>query len=79
MTNLQEAADLNDTVVISARRFEESPFIMRQDTSVIGRVASFLLGLGRNFIDLRRDQVGVFQSCFPVFCTTITAVPASLS
>jgi len=33
MTNLQEAADLNDTVAVSARRFEESPFILRQDTS----------------------------------------------
>ena len=33
MTNLQEAADLNDTVAVSARRFEESPFILRQDAS----------------------------------------------
>ena len=33
MTNLQEAADLSDTVAVSARRFEESPFILRQDTS----------------------------------------------
>ena len=37
MTNLQEAADLNDTVVISARRFEESPFILRQDASEMVR------------------------------------------
>ena len=37
MTNLQEAADLNDTVMISARRFEESPFISRQDTSKMVR------------------------------------------
>ena len=37
MTNLQEAADLNETVVISARRFEESPFISRQDTSKMVR------------------------------------------
>ena len=37
MTNLQEAADLNDTVTVSARRFEESPFISRQDTSKMVR------------------------------------------
>ena len=37
MTNLQEAADLNETVAISARRFEESPFILRQDTSQMVR------------------------------------------
>ena len=37
MTNLQEAADLNDTVAVSARRFEESPFILRQDTSKMVR------------------------------------------
>ena len=37
MTNLQEATDLNDTVVISARCFEESPFILRQDTSEMVR------------------------------------------
>ena len=37
MTNLQEAADLNDTVMISARRYEESPFISRQDTSKMVR------------------------------------------
>ena len=37
MTNLQEAADLNDTVTVSSCRFEESPFISRQDTSKIVR------------------------------------------
>ncbi len=37
MTNLQEAADLNDTVAVSARRFEESPFILRQDASKMVR------------------------------------------
>ena len=37
MTNLQEAADLNDTVAVSARRFEESPFILRQDDSKMVR------------------------------------------
>ena len=31
--NLQEEKDLNNTVRISARRFEESPFIERQNTS----------------------------------------------
>ena len=33
MTNLQEAADLNDTVAVNARRFEESPFILRRGSS----------------------------------------------
>ncbi len=37
MTNLQEAADLNDTVTVSSHRFEESPFILRQDTSEMVR------------------------------------------
>ena len=29
MSNLQEASDLENTVAVSARRFEESPFIGR--------------------------------------------------
>ena len=33
MGNLQEEADLNQTIKISARRFEESPFIQRTNTS----------------------------------------------
>ena len=33
MINLQEEKDLFNTVEISARRFEESPFIERHDTS----------------------------------------------
>ena len=33
MGNLQEDADLNQTIQISARRFEESPFIQRTNTS----------------------------------------------
>ena len=33
--NLQEEKDLENTVGVSARRFEESPFIERQDTSNI--------------------------------------------
>ena len=33
MTNLQEEKDLSNIVNISARRFEESPFLERQDTS----------------------------------------------
>jgi glycine cleavage system aminomethyltransferase T len=32
MSNLQEASDLKNTVVVSARRFEESPFIERTDS-----------------------------------------------
>ena len=32
MGNLQEEADLNQTIQISARRFEESPFIQRTNT-----------------------------------------------
>ncbi len=32
MSNLQEASDLTNTVAISARRFEESPFIERTDS-----------------------------------------------
>ncbi|MDE0534267.1 MAG: aminomethyltransferase family protein [Albidovulum sp.] len=35
--NLQEESDLRNTVAISARRFEESPFISRQDTSKMVR------------------------------------------
>ena len=31
--NLQEESDLQNTIAISSRRFEESPFIERQDTS----------------------------------------------
>ena len=31
--NLQEDKDLTNTVGISARRFEESPFLERQDTA----------------------------------------------
>ena len=33
MGNLQEESDLHNTVQISARRFEESPFISRIDDS----------------------------------------------
>ena len=32
MGNLQEEADLKQTIQISARRFEESPFIQRTNT-----------------------------------------------
>ena len=35
--NLQEEKDLNNIVNISARRFEESPFLERQDTSKNGQ------------------------------------------
>jgi hypothetical protein len=37
MTNLQEAEYLNDTVTINSHRFEESPFILSQDTSEMVR------------------------------------------
>lgn len=37
MSNLQEASDLKNTVAISARRFEESPFIGRTDSPNMGR------------------------------------------
>jgi glycine cleavage system aminomethyltransferase T len=37
MSNLQEEKDLFNTVAISARRFEESPFIDRHDTSKMVR------------------------------------------
>ena len=37
MSNLQEEKDLFNTVAISARRFEESPFIDRYDTSKMVR------------------------------------------
>ena len=33
MVNLQEAEDLFNTVRVSARRFEDSPFLERQDTT----------------------------------------------
>ena len=35
--NLQEDKDLKNTVGISARRFEESPFLERQDTAQMVR------------------------------------------
>ena len=35
--NLQEEKDLTNTVGISSRRFEESPFIARQDTKKMVR------------------------------------------
>ena len=38
MINLQEEKDLLNTVEISARRFEESPFIERHDTSKMIKV-----------------------------------------
>lgn len=37
MVNLQEEKDLDDNVAVSARRFEESPFIARYDTSKMVR------------------------------------------
>ena len=37
MVNLQEEKDLDNNVLISARRFEESPFIVRHDTSKMVR------------------------------------------
>ena len=37
MVNLQEEKDLENTVGISARRFEESPYIARHDTSKMVR------------------------------------------
>ncbi len=37
MVNLQEEKDLDNNVLISARRFEESPFIARHDTSKMVR------------------------------------------
>ena len=37
MVNLQEETDLDNNVLISARRFEESPFIARHDTSKMVR------------------------------------------
>ena len=37
MANLQEEKDLENNISISARRFEESPFIERHDTSQMVR------------------------------------------
>ncbi len=39
MSNLQEVSDLENTVAISARRFEESPFIERTDSPKMVRGA----------------------------------------
>ena len=37
MANFQEEKDFENTIAISARRFEESPFIERHDTSKMVR------------------------------------------
>ena len=37
MSNLQEATDLENTVVVSARRFDESPYIARTETPAMVR------------------------------------------
>ena len=41
MSNLQEVSDLENTVAISARRFEESPFIERTDSPKMVRGAPY--------------------------------------
>ena len=55
MSNLQEASDLTNTVVISARRFEESPFIERtaSDKMVRGVYAGryFPIFLGEDWLE----------------------------
>ena len=55
MGNFQEAADLTNTVGISARRFEESPFIERIDSpSMVRGVYAgryFPIFMGEDFID----------------------------
>jgi glycine cleavage system aminomethyltransferase T len=55
MGNFQEAADLTNTVGISARRFEESPFIERIDSpSMVRGVYAgryFPIFMGENFLD----------------------------
>ena len=57
MTNLQEAADLNDTVAVSARRFEESPFILRQDDSKMVRGIHLNVLLLMRYTHLRAEDL----------------------
>lgn len=56
MSNLQEASDLENNVSISARRFEESPFIERTDSAqmIRGVYAGryFPISLGEDHIDM---------------------------
>jgi glycine cleavage system aminomethyltransferase T len=55
MSNLQEASDLHNTVAISARRFEESPFIerTRRPEMVKGVYAGrfFTIYMGEDYLD----------------------------
>jgi glycine cleavage system aminomethyltransferase T len=65
MKNMQEAADLENTVSISARRFEESPFIERTDSPHMvrgvyaGRYLAIYLGedVGEKYWTLRRKAL----------------------
>lgn len=65
MKNMQEAADLENTVSISARRFEESPFIERIDSSQMvrgvyaGRYLAIYLGedVDEKYWTLRRKAL----------------------
>ena len=65
MKNMQEAADFENTVSISARRFEESPFIERTDSPQMvrgvyaGRYFSIYLGedVDENYWTLRRKAL----------------------
>ncbi len=55
MSNLQEASDLENNICISARRFEESPFIERTDCPemIRGVYAGryFPIFIGENYLD----------------------------
>lgn len=68
MSNLQEASDLENTVAISARRFDESPFIERTDSPemVRGVYAGryFAIYMGEDWVEkywLLRQKVLIFD------------------
>ena len=69
MGNLQEESDLNKTIKISARRFEESPYIERTDSPkmVRGVYAGryFPISIGEDAIEKYNDTLPALTAFDP--------------
>ena len=79
MSNLQEVSDLENTVAISARRFEESPFIERTDSPKMVRGAPYGMEFSSTrALTVRRVEGGILGNLTDID-TTISPFEAGLA
>ena len=79
MSNLQEVSNLENTVAISARRFEESPFIERTDSPKMVRGAPYGMEFSSTrALTVRRVEGGILGNLTDID-TTISPFEAGLA